>query len=218
VVHHPLLLHGESLLPFLLLADCRSSLSSSRTTSGTTSSSVAGLESSGDLVLPSPCSPLLLLRVTLALLYALSDRLMEMDLEQVGLMIRDWKRGKFSLTVSVAQILQSADKFNVSTETLNALQEGYALEIIKTALATQRTETRTKAPRNPPEKLSPASAKEESISLVYKELVELELQVEKDKEVIQKKILTACEACESATTTLNQAICEEVRDEWWTWF
>jgi RecG-like helicase len=151
-------------------------------------------------------------RVTLALLFALSDRLMEMDLEQVGLMIRDWKRGKFSLTVTVAQILQSADKFNVTTETLNALQEGYALEIIKTALAThKRPDSKSKSQRSTPEKLSPVSAKEANISLVYKELVELELQVEADKEIIQKKIVTACEACEAAMTTLNQAICDEVR-------
>jgi hypothetical protein len=157
------------------------------------------------------------LRVTLALLYALSDKLLEMDLEQVGLMIRDWKRGKFSLAVSVDQILQSAEKFIVTIETLNTLQEGYALEIIKAAFSNQKSELKSRSSSSP-EKVafppSPSQIKEEleDVSTVYKELVELELQVEKDKEVIQRKILLACEACESTTTSLHKAIQEEVRE------
>lgn len=134
---------------------------------------------------------------------------MVMDLEQVGLMIRDWKRGKFSLEVSVDQVLQSAEKFIVTVETLNTLQEGYALEIIKTAFANQKSERR---PSTENFSSSPSHMKEElDVSTVYKELVELELQVEKDKEVIQKKILLACEACESTTTSLHKAIQEEVQ-------
>jgi hypothetical protein len=157
---------------------------------------------------------------------------MDMDLEQVGLMIRDWKRGKFSLAVPVNQVLQSAEKFIVTVETLNTLQEGYALEIIRAAFAKQKLaesklrSTNSSSPSSPSssssaaaaasgaegENLSPSLRGEEleDVSIVYKELVELELQVEKDKEVIQKKILAACEACEATTTSLHRAIQEEV--------
>lgn len=133
-----------------------------------------------------------------------------MDLEQVGLMIRDWKRGKFSLDVSVAEVLQSAERFHVTIETLNTLQEGYALEIIKAALSNQLSAQRVKSHDNHDIRHHPQIQDLNIVSGVYKELVELELQVEKDKEVIQKKILMACEACESTTTQLNKAIQEEV--------
>lgn len=148
----------------------------------------------------------------MALLYALSDKLLNMDLEQVGLMIRDWKRGKFSLDLSVAEVLQSAERFHITVETLNTLQEGYALEIIKAALTSQASVQIPRSRKSDPQAVEDRSySKElESVSEVYKELVDLQLQVEKDKEVIQKKILLACEACESTTTKLNKAIQEEV--------
>lgn len=57
---------------------------------------------------------------------------------------------------------------------------------------------------------SPTPSNFEDMSWVYKDLVDLELQVEKDKDVIQKKIITACEACEVSSNTLNKAIREEV--------
>jgi hypothetical protein len=135
---------------------------------------------------------------------------MAMDLEQVGLMIRDWKRGKFSLSVTIAQVLQSAEKFNVTSDTLNALQEGYAIEIIRAALSSKDGKSRSNSVTDRPTIKLPPEVDVQDMSLVYKELVDLELQVEKDKEVIQKKILLACEACETSFVTLNQAIQEEV--------
>jgi hypothetical protein len=50
----------------------------------------------------------------------------------------------------------------------------------------------------------------DGIEAVHKELLDMDLQVERDKIIIQKKIMIACEACERSYELLDKAIQEEV--------
>ena len=46
---------------------------------------------------------------------------------------------------------------------------------------------------------------------VHNELVQMDQQIEKDKAVMQRKILIACDACEHSYEVLHQSVQEEVK-------
>ena len=76
-------------------------------------------------------------RIALALMSALEPQLLELDLEGIGLMMRDWKKSSGSkVQAKLAQdfgpekILHMASSMSASSEVLQRLQENFALEMI----------------------------------------------------------------------------------------
>lgn len=47
----------------------------------------------------------MVIRVTLGILRVLEDTLLAMDIEAIGLLLRDWKRGKFNLSCDSHEVL-----------------------------------------------------------------------------------------------------------------
>jgi uncharacterized membrane protein YgcG len=165
-------------------------------------------------------------RVTLAILYVLKDKLLDMDLEEVGLLIRDWKRGKFDIPVSFSELLCSAETFPIDLTSLVLLQENYALEMIAAAIGDQLDATSSVGksyhggcmglPRPGGDSWLrrygefPEEMRAEML-LVHDEINGMSVQVDKDKAVLQNKILKACELCEHAYDDLDKAIRKEMQ-------
>lgn len=165
-------------------------------------------------------------RITLAILYVLQEKLLDMDLEEVGLLIRDWKRGKFDIPVSFSELLCSAETFPIDLTSLLLLQENYALEMIVAAIGDQLDATSSVGksyhggcmglPRPGGDSWLrrygdfPAEMRSEMLT-IHNEINELSVQVDRDKAVLQNKILKACETCEHAYDDLDKAIRAEMQ-------
>lgn len=165
-------------------------------------------------------------RATLAILYVLQERLLEMDLEEVGLLIRDWKRGKFDIPVSFSELLGSAETFDIDLNSLVMLQETYAVEMIVAAIGDQLDMSSSVGksyhggcmglPRPGGDSWLrrygefPEEMRAEML-LIHNAINEQSVQVDKDKAVLQNKILKACELCEHAYDDLDKALREEMQ-------
>mmetsp|Transcript_6572 Transcript_6572/g.10739 ORF Transcript_6572/g.10739 Transcript_6572/m.10739 type:complete len:917 (+) Transcript_6572:95-2845(+) len=165
-------------------------------------------------------------RITLAILYVLQEKLIEMDLEEVGLLIRDWKRGKFDIPVSFSELLCSAETFPIDLTSLTLLQENYAIEMIAAAIGDQLDATSSVGrsyhggcmglPRPGGDSWLrrygefPNEMRGEMLT-IHNEINEMSIQVDRDKAVLQNKILKACELCETAYDDLDKAIREEMQ-------
>jgi len=72
-------------------------------------------------------------RVAMSLMYALEQRMLQLDLEGIGLLMRDWKKGTqgiLSKDVGIEEIMKRAHLMVITDEVLQQLQGHFALEMI----------------------------------------------------------------------------------------
>lgn len=163
-------------------------------------------------------------RIALALMYYLHDEILEMEMEEIGLMLRDWKRGKFSVTAPSNDIILKAEQFGVFDDTLELLHESFAIELLCAVLGSEvdssfgvcgqdlRFSRGVDEYQGSVELLRIENVTDEmkdDMRRVLHDLKHLEDQVEHDKNVLQKKLMKACEACEISYTRLDMAAREE---------
>ena len=165
-------------------------------------------------------------RAALAILCVFRDKLLEMDLEEVGLLLREWKRRNFDITVSFSDLLCTAETFDITLDSLIMLQENYALEMIAAALgddldansALGKTYHGGCMGLPKPGGNSwlrrygdfPENMKDEMMQ-IHNEINDMSIQVDRDKAVLQNKILKACEMCERTYDELERALREEMK-------
>ena len=151
---------------------------------------------------------------------------MNMDLEGVGILVRDWKRGKFDIPISFQELLCIAETFPIKQDTLLLIQENYALEMIAAALGDQLDLNSSvgKSYHGGCMGLPKPGAQSwlcrygefpedmrDVMFDIHNEVNEMSAQVDRDKAVLQKKILKACEQCEQAYEELDKAIGVEMK-------
>lgn len=138
-------------------------------------------------------------RIGLSMLHLLENSFLSRDIEGIGMMLRDWKRygqiEEFSDAETESILFSRTKSIIVNENVLEQLSETFAVEMISYSLSKMESDKYRKWLNRYGEDVSVSVDTVNEFKRVRDDIIVMEKQVDYDKQVIQSKLLKACEDC-----------------------